>query len=382
MRAALAAVALAAVVAAGSVAAARSLRGGGHRTLEPSPHLDLQQSLGRPAPFLRRFDLAALNPSTDPDAIRAIDHPVFERPAAARALLPPTSLVVGLALGGDVHAYPVDLLSLHEVVNDVVGGKPVAITWCPLCASALAFERRIGGRVLTFGVSGYLYRANQILFDRETGSLWSQLLGGAVTGVHRGLTLRPVPIVTETWADWLGEHPGTLVLSIKRDARSLDFTRPYSYVTTYGIEESDQPYGAYASKVPVYFPRVVHGIQDGARVLGVVVAGRAKAYPLSALQRRRVVNDALAGRPILVTYDADALSASVYSRRLEGRTLTFRLAGRLLVDRETGSRWSPRNGTARTGPLAGAQLAHLPSTTPYWFAWRAFHPDTSIAIDR
>lgn len=343
-----------------------------------APHLDFRTTAGGNAAFLRRFDLSAIYRSTSPDSIRAIDDPIFETPEEAEGLLSPSSLVIGLARGGDVKAYPVDLLSLHEVVNDVVGGEPVAVTWCPLCYSALAFERRIDGRVYTFGVSGYLYRANQILFDRETGSLWSQLLGGGVTGVNRGRALRPVPLVMETWETWLKAHPDTVVLSIARDSRASDFTRPRSTVTSRGIEESDQPYGAYATKVSTYYPRVVRGIVDGSRVLGVFLDGRAKAYALATLQRRRAIDDLVARRPILVSFDAGADSGSVFSRRVRGQVLSFRRAGDQLVDRETGSRWSATTGQALAGPLAGAQLPQLPSTFSYWFAWRAFHPATAI----
>jgi hypothetical protein len=155
----------------------------------------------------------------------------FETPEEASSLLPPTSLVIGIEREGEARAYPSDLLSYHEVVNDVVGGLPVAITWCPICQTALGFERRVGDRVLTFGVSGYLYLSNLVLFDRETGSLWNQLLGGAITGRMRGESLRPVPVVHETWAEWLRQHPDTRVLSIRRDRLARKFTDPSSDVT-------------------------------------------------------------------------------------------------------------------------------------------------------
>lgn len=361
----LAVLVLAAALAGGALAAAR-------------PRLDLRSDGGRPAAFLRYFHAGELRAAAAPDEIRAIDRPLFDTPSQAKALLPPSSLVIGLERGGQSHAYPIDLLSLHEVVNDLVGGEPVAVTWCPLCSTALGFDRRVGDRVLAFGVSGYLYRANQILFDRQTGSLWSQLLGGAVTGRYRGTTLRPVTVVEETWAAWLAQHPRTVVLSVRRDSLASRFTRPHSTVTSAGIEESDSPYGAYASKVSTYYPRVVRGVPDSELVLGVVVDGRAKAYPQIVLERRRALGDVLAGRPLLVAYDPAALTGGVFSRRLRGRTLSFRLEQGRLVDRETGSRWSPATGRAVAGPLAGAQLPRLPATFAYWFAWRGFYPDTAL----
>jgi Protein of unknown function (DUF3179) len=290
---------------------------------------------------------------------------------------PDSSLVIGVDHGGEARAYPVDLLSLHEVVNDVVGGLPIAVAWCPLCASAVGYDRRVGGRALTFGVSGYLDRANLMFFDRETGRLWSQLLGGAVTGHHRGTSLRRVPIAHETWAQWRREHPETLVLSILRDPLGRSLAEPYAY-SSVGNEDSNVPYSTYATKVPIYNPRVVRGVADASRVYGLVLGGRAKAYPVPALWRAGVLNDVFAGTPILAVYDAASVAVDLFSRRVGDRGLRFRRAGNLLVDAETGSRWSPLTGRAVAGPLRDLALARLPAVTSYWFAWRDFYPHTEV----
>jgi hypothetical protein len=341
------------------------------------PQLDLRRSLGRNAAFLRSFDRRAMYPAAGVDAIRSIDRPCFESAEEAAPLLPESSLVIGIERGGEEHAYPIDLLSLHEVVNDVVGGEPVAITWCPLCASGVGYDRRVSGRTLTFGVSGYLYQANLIMFDRETGSLWSQLLGGAVTGALRGESLRRVPITHETWGRWRAQHPDTRVLSIRRDREGYRFTGPYAYSSA-GDEESNVPYGTYARKVPIYHPHAVRGVPDASRVYGLLLAGRAKAYPVPALWRAGLVHDVFGGVPILAVYEEASLSVALYSRRIGDRVLTFRKRGRFLVDRETGSRWSAVTGHAVTGPLTGKALARLPSVSSYWFAWRQFFPRTEI----
>jgi hypothetical protein len=344
----------------------------------PRPHarLDLRRSMGREPRFVRAFDYGGMYPATNVDAIPSIDRPCHERPREATAL-PDSGLVIGVDHGGEARAYPVDLLSLHEVVNDVVGGLPIAVTWCPLCASAVGYERRVGDRTLTFGVSGYLYRANLMLFDRQTGSMWSQLLGGAVTGRYRGTSLRRVPIVHQTWAQWRREHPETLVLSILRDPLGRSLAEPYAYSST-GNEDSNVPYSTYATKVPIYNPRVVHGVADASRVYGLVLEGRAKAYPVPALWRAGVVNDVFAGTPTLAVYDAASIAVDLFSRRAGDRVLRFRRAGKLLVDDETGSRWSPLTGRAVVGPLRGLALARLPAVTSYWFAWRDFYPRTEV----
>jgi hypothetical protein len=341
--------------------------------------LDLRTTLGHDARFLEGFDTSAMYVATGVNGIRSIDRPIFERPREAAALLPLSALVLGLERGGEAHAYPIDLLSLHEIVNDVVGGTPVAVTWCPLCSTGLAYDRRAGGRTVTLGVSGYLYGGNLVMYDRETGSLWPQLLGGAVTGRLRGTRLRWLPVVQTTWAKWLAAHPDTVVLSIRRDSLARKFLAPETYVSARGVEEGDQPYATYVTKLATRFPRVVRGLLEGATVVGLVRRGQSKAYPLERLRRRGSVMDRLAGEPLLVVYHGDtAFSASVFSRRVNDGTLTFARTHEGLFDRETGSRWSPATGRAISGPLAGVRLAALPSTTSYWFAWRRFYPETAL----
>jgi hypothetical protein len=344
----------------------------GHR----QGRLDLRRSLGRETRVVREFDYPAMYPATGVDAIPSIDRPCHERPEEATAL-PDSSLVIGVERGGEARAYPIDLLSLHEVVNDVVGGVPIAVTWCPLCASAVGYDRRVADDTLTFGVSGYLYRANLMLFDRETGSLWSQLLGGAVTGRMRGASLHRIPVAHETWEQWRSRHPETLVLSILRDPLGRALAEPYHY-SSVGNEDSNVPYSTYATKVPIYKPRIVRGVGDASRVYGLVLGGRAKAYPVPALWRARVANDVFAGLPILAVYKENSAAVDLYSRRVGDRVLGFRRAGAALVDRETGSRWSLLTGRAVAGELEGLTLARLPAVSSYWFAWRDFYPQTEI----
>jgi hypothetical protein len=265
------------------------------------------------------------------DAIPAIDRPRFDLPAAVRGLLRADDLVVGAFVDGHAHAYPLDLLSLHEVVDD----GPLAVTWCPLCRTALAFERDVRGQRLTFAVSGLLLHANQVLYDSESGSLWSQLAGRAISGRYRGTGLRPLPLAEVTWGEWLRAHPETLVLSIRRDQYATRFTHRYSYADARGEELSSDPYLAYTQKVNVYYSPVVRGLAGSTLVLGMRIGRIAKAYPLYLL--RRPIGDVVAGHRMRIVPDPDALSAAVF---------------------EHGAR--------------------LPATPVYWFAWHAFYPNTLI----
>ncbi len=342
------------------------------------PVLDLRTDAGREAPFLAAFDPAALGRGAGIDQIQAIDDPVFDTPEEASTLLRDTDLVIAVEHDGDSRAYPEKVLSLHEVVNDVVGGTPVAIVWCPLCRTATAFERTVSGDEHVFGVSGLLYHRNVILFDRETGSLWSQLLGGAVTGSLRGSEVTAVPVVQETFGRWREKYPDGQVLSLSRDTEAVLFTDPFENGTTSGPESSDAPYTAYWSKVATFYRGAVMGVADSALVVGAVAGGTSTAYPLRAVSERRVVEDEIGGVPVLlVVGDRGALWASVFSREVDGRVLGFAYDGERLVDDETGTEWS-LDGVGQDGELAGSRLQLLPATTSYWFAWRSLYPDTAV----
>ena len=342
-----------------------------------APGFDLSTKHGRAV--VAGFDARYLVASASPRGIPAITRPHFDSASIASRLLQPTDFVIGVDVDGDVRAYPVKLLALHEVVNDVVGGRPVVVTWCPLCSSALVFDRRVGGKTLTFGVSGFLYQANQVLYDIQTRSLWSQLAAGAVTGRMRGHRLVLVPAAEQPWSVWRAEHPTTRVLSIHRDRFAARFLHPYTYLDTRGEESSDDPYAGYVEKVPLYYGRIIDGISGAARVVAVQRHGRSKTYPDLLLSSRKVVDDTFAGLPLTVFWDDADYSASVFSRRLDGRVLRFRREGGTIRDTATGSRWSASSGKAIAGKLAGKSLRPLPFTYPYWFAWHSFHPRTEVA---
>lgn len=358
-------------------------RGGGEPerdTARTRPTVDLSTEHGRPAAFLRGISLGALNESVPVDGIRAIDEPKFDTPDEASQLLHDGDLVIGFEHGGDARAYPANLLSVHEVVNDVVGGLPVVVTWCPLCQSALVAERRFGGRTLVFGVSGYLLHENQVLFDRQTGSLWSQIGGGAITGRMRGTPLRALPSRVQPWSTWRAEHPQTRVLSIRKDTQARRFLRPVEIRTDRGPELSSEPYGSYLAKVPTYYRQVVRGVSDAEPVLGVIVGRFAKAYPRTSLLRQPA-NDEVEGTPVLAVYDAETDSLAAFVRRVDDRELTFELRGDgVLVDEQTGSSWSATSGRALAGPLEGRELSQLPTTSSLWFAWRRLRPEAPVYL--
>jgi len=228
-----------------------------------------------PARTLNGFDLKDALVSPDEiltggpgrDGIPAIDAPKFV--AARAATLAPADRVLGLARNGVVKAYPVKILNWHEIVNDRFGDEAIAVTYCPLCGTGIAYLAQARGQVTTFGVSGLLYNSDLLLYDRATQSLWSQITAEAIAGPLKGAKLAPVALTHTTWADWKKRHPDTLVLS-----EETGFNRDYSR----------DPYAGYSTSARIMFPTANTSDRFPPKepVLGVELNGARKAYLCSA----------------------------------------------------------------------------------------------------
>lgn len=259
------------------------------------------------------------------DGIPAILKPAFVAAHEAE-FLTPTDRVAGFAHGGEARAYPLQILTWHEVVNDRVGGQPVLITYCPLTGSVVAFDPRVAGQALTFGVSGRLYQSNVLMYDHQSESLWSQLAERAVTGPHNETPLAVLPVDVTSWADWRTRHPDSKVLS-RETGHQRDYDR--------------DPYARYAASPTTMFPTERDDDRLPAKdwVVGVRADGVTRAYPVAKLPDGEAVTDVLGGRTIRLTRNARAESVRVESR------------------------------DARSAPT---------SIVAYWFAWAAFHPTTEV----
>lgn len=258
------------------------------------------------------------------DGIPAIDNPEFVSPAEAN-FLQDRDRVLGMDLHGIKKAYPIKILNHHEIVNDRFGDRKIVVTFCPLCGTGIAFAPEVNGETLQFGVSGLLYNSDMLLYDRKTDSLWSQILGKAISGPLRGSRLRTLPITHTTWADWRDRHRDTSVLST-RTGHFRNYQR--------------SPYGDYTSNDKVYFPishqsRRYHPKE---RVIGIEVNGKFRAYPFSELGK----------------------SSGRITERLNGITVS------ITFDKTNGSGRAESNGKP------------VQQMTAFWFAWYAFHPDTSV----
>src|SRR5262249_34793340 len=253
-----------------------------------------------------------------PDGIPAIDRPVFVSPAAAAAWLAAREPVLALEVKGDARAYPLQILMWHEIVNDVVGGVPVTVTFCPLCNSGIAFERTVDGTTLDFGTSGKLYRSDLVMYDRQTHSLWAQIEGRAIVGALAGTRLALIPANTIAYEDFKAVYPAGRVLS-----------RATGHARSYGTN----PYAAYDR--PDTRPVLFLGQPDRRRppkerVVGIIMGGSPRAYPWPTLAAQGVIQEVVGGERVVVFYRPGAVSAldesEIARSREVGATGVFRAA--------------------------------------------------------
>ena len=314
------------------------------------------------------------------DGIPPLDHPQFESIADADAWLEDVQPVVALEINGAARAYPLAILTWHEIVNDELGGVPVSVTFCPLCNSAVAFDRRVGEATLDFGVSGNLRHSDLVMWDRQTESWWQQFTGEGIVGAYAGYQLELAPAQMVSWGDFKAAFPDADVLS-----RETGHTRAYGKNPYYGYDRIDQS------------PFLFKGSPDGRllpmeRVAALFLDGQPLAFPFLTLEEERAVNYTAGERNIVALFQPGTASAldqtriaesrdvgavGVFEAELDGQSLTFRAEGDAFVDEQTGTVWNLL-GQAVSGPLAGKSLTPIVHGSHFWFAWAAFAPDTVV----
>ena len=231
------------------------------------------------------------------------------------------------------------------------------------------YAREIDGRVHDFGVSGKLIMNGLVMYDRQTDTLWSQVLGEAVQGSLEGRELEALPATHTSWARWRELHPDTRVLdkggSYSRDPYASYYVRPDRGVIG-STREDDR-------------------LNPKDLVLGLQGESGSRAYPFRLLRRDRVINDTFEGEPIAVVFEPQSGTGVVFSRTAAGRTLAFKPAGAdgdAIIDDETGTVWNALSGEGIEGPLAAISLMRVPATYSFWFGWADYFPDTELYTGR
>jgi Protein of unknown function (DUF3179) len=274
------------------------------------------------------------------DGIPSIDAPRFVRVDEANFLEPKEPVIV-LDVDGNVRAYPIQILVWHEIVNDVVGGIPVAVTFCPLCNTALAFDRRVEGDTLDFGTTGNLRNSDLVMYDRQTESWWQQFGGRALVGRHTGAILERVPARILAWRDFRSRFPRGRVLS-----RETEHSRPYGENPYVGYDDVESPpffAGAHAGD---------DRLPPKERVVFVERGGEAVAISFTTLRKRRVVRVELGRSELVVRWRSGVASALDEDTVAKGR--------------DVGAADGRENGKL------------VPFDEPFWFAVAAFRPGVRI----
>ena len=329
------------------------------------------------------IDIAELVPGGPaPDGIAPLEDPEFVTVDEVNFLADQDAVLV-VDLGGEAKAFPTQIMIWHEIANTSVGGTPLTVSYCPLCNSAVAFERtHRDGTVMDFGTSGLLYRSSLVMYDRQTFTLWTHFDGVAVHGVMAGNELTLVPVSTVSFADFAEAHPNGLVLS-----RHTGFSRrygvnPYLGYDSNGVGGTLHPAPFDDAQAPALARVVVvRGSQDSVAVFHEHLLTE-RVVPIVVDDEEVVVflepGTATPLQSGLVALGRDVGATGVFAVSADGESLTFVVGDDGgFVDNETGSTWNIF-GHATAGELAGAELRAVEHLDTFWFAIATFRPNTQL----
>ena len=259
------------------------------------------------------------------DGIPSIDSPKFVTVKEADEFIEDNELVLALNYKGVKRVYPLQILVWHEIVNDIVAGDALLITYCPLCGSGIAFDRTLGGVPVEFGTSGKLYNSNLVMYDRLTGTYWTQIDGRAIIGELTGIELKGISMDTVVWRNWKKAHPDSEVLS-----------QDTGHSRNYGRD----PYGNYYEESFLIFPVEAQDdrIHPKTPIYGIEVGGVYKAYKEDDLKKVGEINDVVNG--VSIHLDRDDVGVVTITNTDNGDEIV--------------------------------------KENDFWFAWYAFHPDTEV----
>lgn len=316
------------------------------------------------------------------DGIPPIDNPSFDTVEQASSWIAPLEPVIAVKLGDTSRAYPLQVMTWHEIVNDEVDGIPISVTFCPLCNASIVFDRRLAGGILDFGTTGLLRMSDLVMYDRQSESWWQQFTGTAIVGEFTGQKLQRIPSSIISFESFAESAPDGRILN-----RDTGMSRPYG----------QNPYPGYddINSSPFLFRGSTDSrLKPMERVLGVSIADQHKIYPFSSLENKPIVEDRVGDTEILIVNSGQLLSAldqreisesrivgqiNAWQRRVKDsdQSLSFNFDSGVLKDTETNSTWNAL-GISTAGPLEGQRLKSVDSGVHFAFAWMAFNPQTSI----
>lgn len=315
------------------------------------------------------------------DGIPSINNPKFVSQEEASEWIEPEEPVITLEVKGTAKAYPIQILIWHEIANDTISDVPVSVTFCPLCYSAIVFDRRLNDKVYEFGVSGLLRHSDMIMYDRQTESLWQQFSGEAVVGDLTGEQLRILPSRLISFRQFRSSYPNASVLS-----KNTGYRRNYG----------ENPYAGYddVNNTPFLMneENLSGKLPPMEKVIGVRTEHENKAYPYSITKENRVIHDEINGELIVIFHmegmasaldsreisnSRDDGSTGVFSPFADGKQLQFEYEDGAIKDIQTGSKWNIA-GQSIDGPMKGKKLDTKTYGDYFSFAWLVFYPESLL----
>ncbi|MEH0157608.1 DUF3179 domain-containing protein [Limibacter armeniacum] len=365
--------ALASFLLLGGTADAQRSRVGVYPDWETNKHLSLANE----------YEFEAYTPK---NAFKSIDYPTFINNEQAKKSYDFNEVAVIVSVGREHKAYPLSMLLYHPVINDRIGGKAIAVTYCPLTDAVNVWRRDFVHkgmpREIDFSVSGLLRNSNTVLYDRVSESWWQQFTGKAMVGEFAGISLEPISSIRMTMGDFWNAYPYGLAVSPK----AKDPVIPYGTTPYYKYDQ------AFREK-PLFLRHMPDSpLMAMERVVGIEIIGKHIVYPFSEIEKMGALNDKPMDMFVTIFYQEGVKSAldekdisksksigaiAAYSAFQSGQLLTFKKEGKLFKDEETGSLWR-FDGTCIDGALKGEKLKPLKSQNSFAFAQMVFYPKSLI----
>jgi hypothetical protein len=274
------------------------------------------------------------------------------------AQLDDTDLVMAISIGGEARAYSIGAIGYHHVFNDLVGGVPIAPSYCCLCHSGMVWKRDIDGQTLTFRLAG-IRDGNALLRDNETNTIWQQSSGEAIWGPLKGRQLELIFSDEISFGLWRAEHPDGLILEPHSPSAKLYMNHGWD---------------SFVDKFPQVVDTSTTGIAPRELMLGIAIGSASKAFPLKAVLSAGLIQDRVGTQPVVLVIAADGISARAFLTEAAG---TFIRNDKSIRDIETGSVWNFA-GRAISGPRTGQTLEPIYVSKHFWFDWQTHHPGTEV----
>ena len=272
-------------------------------------------------------------------------------------------LVIGVAINGEAKAYPIQIIGYHHQVRDTIGNTPVMITYCTVCRTGRAFSPFVNGKIESFRLVG-MDHFNAMFEDATTKSWWQQATGISIAGPLKGTALKELPSKKLTLEVWLRQYPNSLIMQ-----PDTLFNKDYKDLANYDkgtIKGSLEKRDSLSWKPKSW-------------IVGVIHEHASKAYDWNDLVKKKIIQDSIAGLPILLALEKDTASFHVYDRRVNGSVLHFQpgINNDLLIDQNTNSTWN-MDGLCVDGTLKGQKLVPVQAYNEFWHSWNNFHPNTLV----